>query len=107
MTPLQITTLLAIHCYPDQKVRCSAIHSLHRDGLIDPKPGVRLCDDGAISYDIREYCPPLTAQAFILTSRGSAMVQALLELPLPQAEISVETMWHIPGTDFEFAESEL
>jgi hypothetical protein len=109
LTSLQFTTLLAISRNAhDVLVRASAVHALAREQLVEPKQGVALCDDGAIVWDGGMRPEPFAlADFFILTSRGQAYVNALFELPLPQSETRMETVWTVPGTDFEFAESEL
>jgi hypothetical protein len=40
-----------------------------------------------------------------LSPKGKAMVEALRNLPLPVRDLA--PVWIIPGTDFEFKESEL
>lgn len=108
MNALQLTGLLDIYNRSGAAMRPSLARTLHSVGLIAPKEGVKFCDDGAVTWDASLHPSiEVTSDFFILTSRGAAMVQALLHLPLPQAETVSETRWAIPGTDFEFAESEL
>lgn len=103
MSPLQITTLLAVHCYVDEKLNGFGLAELHARGMVEAK------DNGItwISQHALGWTGDLIADRFTLTPKGRAMVRALLGLPLPQAHTEIKTTWDIPGTDFEFAESEL
>jgi hypothetical protein len=108
LNALQLTALLDVYNRSGAAIRPSMARSLCSLDLIAPKEGVKLCDDGAVTWDARLHPSiEVTSDFFIPTSRGSALVYAMRCLPLPQPETVSETRWAIPGTDFEFAESEL
>ena len=86
MTPLQINALLSVYCRPSDRLSRLAVGSLTAYELIRP----RVCSGplGVTALD------PL-ADDFELTNRGKAMVNALMNLPLPQ----LEERWTIGPTD--------
>jgi len=83
MTPLEIRALLSVYCRPSDQIHRLAVESLTNYELIRP----RACSTpGHISS---------LADNFELTNRGKAMVNALMNLPLPQ----LEERWTIGPTD--------
>lgn len=82
MTPLQITALLSVYARPADWLHRLAVESLMNYELIRPVAGRTL---GAVPR----------ADDYELTNRGKAMVNALMNLPLPQ----LEERWTIGPTD--------
>ena len=107
LTPLEITTLLNVYCYPNNFVTTTGVGRCWLKNLIEPQGGITVTRLGPDNFSIGGLISavPFMASSFALTARGKAMVAALRQLPLPQP--FTETVWDIPGTDFEFPESEL
>jgi len=84
MTPLEIRALLSVYCRPTDRLYRLAVESLTNYELIRP----RVCSGPLSNADPR-------ADDYELTNRGKAMVNALMNLPLPQ----LEERWTIGPTD--------
>lgn len=84
MTPLQINALLSVYARPTDRLHHFAVESLANYELIRPVAGLE--PSGGAAPRACEY---------ELTSRGKAMVNALMNLPLPQ----LEERWTIGPTD--------
>ena len=84
MTPLEIRALLSVYCRPDDAIPPLAVRRLTDHELIQP----RACSGPLGNADPR-------ADDYELTSRGKAMVNALMNLPLPQ----LEERWTVGPTD--------
>ncbi|HEX7011499.1 MAG TPA: hypothetical protein VF161_02070 [Steroidobacteraceae bacterium] len=83
MTPLQINALLSVYARPGDVLHPLAVESLMNYELIQPVAG-------------RAPGPtPSPACDYELTSRGKAMVNGLMSLPLPQ----LEERWTIGPAD--------
>jgi len=82
MTPLEIRALLSVYCRPDDAIPPLAVRRLTDHELIQPATGCT---------------PSATPRAgdYELTNRGKAMVNALMNLPLP----TLEERWTIGPTD--------
>lgn len=84
MTPLEIRALLSVYCRPADRLYRLAVESLTNYELIRP----RACSGPLDNADPR-------ADDYELTNRGKAMVNALMNLPLPQ----LEERWTIGPTN--------
>ena len=82
MTPLEIRALLSVYARPADLLRPLAVERLTNYELIQPVAGRT---PGALPR----------ADDYELTSRGKAMVNALMNLPLPQ----LEERWTVGPTD--------
>lgn len=82
MTPLEICALLSVYARPGDAIHPLAVGRLTDHELIQPATGrTPSATPLAVDYE--------------LTSRGKAMVNALMNLPLPQ----LEERWTVGPTD--------
>ncbi len=71
MTPLQIETLIKVYAQPCEKLNAFGLAQLKEGRLVQPDPRVHP-DDGK------------TYHGYTLTTKGAAMMDALVRLPIPQ-----------------------